>query len=407
MACGFARGDVSRTTGTAPLGLAILLACMSTLSPFSIDTFFPSFRVMQADFHVTALQMQQTLTSYMLPYAIMSLFHGSLSDALGRRRVVLVGLAVYAAASLACMLAPSFASLLMFRAAQGLSAGAGMVVARAIIRDLYDGAAAQRLMSTVTMMFSAAPLIAPIVGGWIHVWLGWRAVFALLAVLSLSLLLACYRELAETHPLERRVSFKIGVLLSASRGVVADTFFRLIALASALVWSATLIYIADAPAMVFDHWKLGATQFGWLFLPIIAGIAGGAWLSGRMAGRLAPRRQTLYGFALCSSAALIIGTAHSLSSSIPVFWQQVALMGMSLGSQLATPVLNLAMLDRFPHLRGTASSVQGFVSLLVGAAVMGIVGPQLQDSLLLLSGYSLAAVAAASGLWYMASKHAH
>ena len=112
-----------------PLGLAALLAALSMISPFSIDTFFPSFRAMQQEFGVTGLQMQQTLTAYMLPFAITALVHGPLSDALGRRRVVLWGLAVYVLASAACALAPGFGTLLLFRAAQGMTAGVGMTVA--------------------------------------------------------------------------------------------------------------------------------------------------------------------------------------------------------------------------------------------------------------------------------------
>ena len=142
-----------------PLGLAAVLALLSMVSPFSIDTFFPSFRAMQAEFRLSDLSIQQTLTAYMLPYAVMSLVHGPLSDAFGRRVIVLWGLSLYALASLACAFAPSFYALLAFRALQGMTAGTGLTVGRAIIRDLYDGPEAQRLMSAVTMIFSVAPAI--------------------------------------------------------------------------------------------------------------------------------------------------------------------------------------------------------------------------------------------------------
>lgn len=391
---------------SAPLGLALLLACMSTLSPFSIDTFFPSFRVMRADFGVSSLQMQQTLTSYMLPYAIMSLFHGSLSDALGRRAVVLGGLAVYAAASLACMLAPSFGSLLLFRAAQGVSAGAGMVVARAVVRDLYDGPAAQRLMSTIMMLFSVAPAIAPIIGGWVQVWLGWHAVFGMLALLALTLLFACYRLLPETHPVHKRVPFGFRQLLTGSWQVFADTHFRRLAFASALSFSSFLLYIATAPAIVFDHWRLSETQFAWLFVPGICGMSIGAWLSGRVAGRMAARRQTFLGFSISFVSALLISAAHLSFAVVPIYWQQLALAGLALGLQFAAPVLNLTMLDCFPYMRGTASSVMNFLSLLLSAVVMGLVGPLLQHSLLLISIYGMFVIAAACGLWYSALNYA-
>ncbi|HEV7714088.1 MAG TPA: MFS transporter, partial [Steroidobacteraceae bacterium] len=138
-------------------GIAALLAALAMVSPFSIDTFYPSFPAMAHEFSLSAWQIQQTITVYMLPFALMTLIQGPLSDALGRRPVVLVGLLVYSAASICCVFAPSFAFLLAFRAVQGMSAGVGMAVGRAIIRDLHEGPQAQKLMSTITMIFSVAP----------------------------------------------------------------------------------------------------------------------------------------------------------------------------------------------------------------------------------------------------------
>lgn len=381
----------------APLGLAILLACMSMLSPFSIDTFFPSFRAMQDEFGVSALQMQQTLTLYLLPYAIMSLFHGPLSDALGRRKVVLVGLGAYVAASLACMLAPGFVSLLAFRACQGLSAGAGMVVSRAVVRDLYHGAAAQRLMSVMTMIFGLAPAIAPIMGGWIHVWFGWRGVFALLVLLSVSLLFMCFWKLPETHPLEKRVPLDLRGLIVGSWRVATDRGFLLLALSSAASFSTVLVFVASAPAIVLDHWKLSETQFGWMFVPMISGMMGGAWLSGRMAGRLAPQRQVAIGFALSFCVSAAVSLAHIMTSHVSVLLQQLGLVVLAMGAQLAAPVLAIAMLDRFPQVRGTAASVQSFITLVWSTMVMGFVATQLQGSMLFITGFGVLG----SGLGYL------
>src|SRR5690606_7779194 len=150
-------------------GLAALLAFLSMVSPFALDTFFPSFPAIAQQFSLSALQLQQTLTAYLLPYGLTMLLHGPLSDAYGRRRVILIGVSLFALASLACAFAPSFGWLLAFRAVQGATAGAGMVVSRAIVRDLYSGHEAQRLMSLMTMLFGFAPAIAPVIGGWVHV----------------------------------------------------------------------------------------------------------------------------------------------------------------------------------------------------------------------------------------------
>ena len=165
-------------------GIAALLAALAMLGPFSIDAFFPSFHALAAHFALSKWALQQTLTAYMLPLSIMSLVQGPLSDAFGRRRVILGGLALYTVASVGCALAASFTTLLVFRAIQGMSAGAGVIVGRAIIRDLYEGPQAQKLLSLVTMIFGFAPAVAPVIGGWIHVTLGWRAVFGFMALFS-------------------------------------------------------------------------------------------------------------------------------------------------------------------------------------------------------------------------------
>ena len=147
--------------------LAIMLAALSMLGPFSIDTYLPAFPNIQASLGATALEVQQTLTAYMFSFAVMILWHGALSDAFGRRNIILIALAVFAVATLACAAVHSIEYLWAFRMLQGISAGAGVVIGRAIIRDLYAGSAAERLLSLVTMIFSIAPAIAPILGGWI------------------------------------------------------------------------------------------------------------------------------------------------------------------------------------------------------------------------------------------------
>src|SRR5687767_15878421 len=149
-------------------GLATLLAALAMIGPFAVDTYLPSFPAIQSDLTVSTVEVQQTLSLYLIAFAVMMLFHGTLSDSFGRRPVVLVNLAVFVLASVGCALAGSFEQLLIFRVLQGASAGAGIVIGRAIIRDSFEGHAAQRLMSLVTMIFGLAPAIAPVIGGWLQ-----------------------------------------------------------------------------------------------------------------------------------------------------------------------------------------------------------------------------------------------
>jgi multidrug resistance protein len=160
--------------------LALLLACLGMLGPFSIDTYLPAFAGIARSLDATPVQMQQTLSSYLLGFGVMNLFHGALSDSLGRRPVVLAGVAAFTLASLGCALSQTIGELVFWRAVQGMSAGAGMVVSRAIIRDMFPPADAQRVMSQVTIYFGIAPAVAPLVGGYLFVHADWHAIFWLL-----------------------------------------------------------------------------------------------------------------------------------------------------------------------------------------------------------------------------------
>ncbi|MCX7179653.1 MAG: MFS transporter, partial [Proteobacteria bacterium] len=161
--------------------MADLLAALAMFGPFSIDTYLPAFPAMSVSLGASQVEVQQTLTAYLLPFALMIMWHGALSDALGRRRVILVGLAVYVLASLFCVFATRIEYLWLGRALQGLSSGVGMVVSRAIVRDLLDGPAAQRLMARISMMFAIGPALAPIIGGWIHAFFDWHGIFIFMA----------------------------------------------------------------------------------------------------------------------------------------------------------------------------------------------------------------------------------
>src|SRR5690242_10027557 len=179
----------------ARAGFAALLAALATLGPFSIDAYLPAFDGIRASLAATPLEIQQTLSGYLFAFGIMFLFHGALSDSFGRRPVILVAVVVYTLASIGCAIADSVHGLVVGRVFQGLSVGAGMVVGRAMIRDLFGPEDAQRLMSLVTLFFGLAPAIAPVIGGWLFVGLGWRSIFWFLALVGLVLVAVSWRFL--------------------------------------------------------------------------------------------------------------------------------------------------------------------------------------------------------------------
>ncbi|PJK14449.1 Bcr/CflA family drug resistance efflux transporter [Lysobacteraceae bacterium NML07-0707] len=386
---------VSRT----PRHLALILGALSMLGPFSIDTMFPAFRAMAAQFSADKLAMQQTISVYLLAYAVMSVVHGPLSDALGRRRVIVAGLLLFALASVGCALSTSLPMLLAFRALQGFSAGVGMIVGRAVIRDLFAGDDAQRLMSQVSVIFGVAPALAPIVGGWLLGWQQWPSIFWFLALFSLLLLLAVLLHLPETLPRTARQPLQPAAMLQGYWAMLKNPHFMRLALAASCNFSAAFLYIASAPAVVGEHLRLAEDQFGWLFVPMISGMMLGAWLSGRVAGRLANVQQLRIGFACCLLAACL-NLAYHGSVPQPSLWPTVLPIALNaFGIALVFPILTLAILDMFPATRGAASSLQAFTSLLLNAFMAGVISPWLSHDLAWLAAAAGLLSLLAWGLW--------
>lgn len=349
------------------------------IGPFSIDTYLPSFPAIARDFGVGTLELQQTLSVYLASFAVMTLFHGTLSDSFGRRPVILAGLAVFSLASVGCALAQSFAQLLFFRGAQGLSAGVGMVVGRAIIRDSFEGHAAQRLMSTVTMIFGLAPAIAPVIGGWLQSAFGWRSVFVFLTLFGALLFVVCQWRLPETLPPPARQPFALPPLARNYLKLAGSPRLLLLSSAIALNFCGFFLYIVSAPAVIYNLLGLDANQFAWLFVPGIAGVMLGAFLSGRLAGRISPQYTVKIGYiVMFCAAAFNLFYSGFFEPALP--WTVLPVMCYTVGMALAMPSVTLIALDLFPHNRGLTSSLQGFEHSFLTAIVAGVVSPLLSHA---------------------------
>ncbi len=383
-----------------PLALAGLLALLAMFGPFAIDTLFPAFPAVARDLGATAFAMQQTLSVYIVAYGVMALLHGPLSDAYGRRVVILSGVAVFTLASIGCALASSIDQLLAFRALQGLSSGAGLIVGRAIVRDCFEGAQAQRVMSLISLIFGVAPAIAPIVGGIIFVNFGWHAIFGFLALYAALLWLLCAFALRETHPPDLRTPLRMRALGSVYGGIVRDRGYLLIAFAGGLNFGALFLYISSAPAIVIGQWGLGATDFGWLFVPIVIGMMLGSATSARMAGRFTPAQTASAGFAVMSAGVLCnLAYAFAVLQPQPP-WAILPVAMTAFGISLAFPAMTLLMLDRHPRQRGAASSMQAVVWASLNAAIAGIVAPSIAASPRLLAVMAAIFVAAGLACWW-------
>ena len=393
------RDEVNATT------LALMLAGLAMLGPFSVDTYLPAFPNIQAVLHATPIEVQQTLTAYMFAFGVMMLWHGALSDAFGRRNIILVSLLVFAVASLGCAAAHSVEYLWAFRILQGVSAGSGVVIGRAIIRDLYAGARATRLLSIVTMIFSIGPAVAPVLGGWIVKFLQWRWIFLFLFAYSVLLFWFCFRKLPETLPPEDRRPFNPHLLLQSYREVFSSPIFQLKAGALAFNFAGLFLYVAAAPVFVTQHLGLGPEQFAWQFGPTVAGIFLGAVAANRMAGKISVYRHVGFGFCFLIGAGLFNVIYHAyFPPALP--WSVLPLLFYGFGLSVVAPVVTLLVMDLFPHMRGLVSSCQSFTQTMLGALTAGVLAPALSHTVLWLAAGQLGCAVIALVLW-MAGRQLH
>ncbi len=378
--------------------LAILLACLGMLGPFSIDTYLPAFTGIASTIGATPAQMQQTLSAYLLGFAVMNLFHGALSDSLGRRPVVLWGVAVFTLASVGCALSQNIAALVFFRAVQGMAAGAGIVVSRAVIRDMFPPADAQRVMSQVTIYFGVAPAVAPIVGGLLYVHADWHSIFWFLAAVGAALWLANYKLLPETLHHEQRQPFNVRNLMRGYWEMGSSPRFLMLVLASGVPFNGMFLYVLSAPVFLGEHLHLGPTEFYWFFVLSVSGIMAGAYFSGRMAGRVKDKHQIRHGFVIMIVVS-VLNVALNLMFAPQAWWAIPLLSAYAFGWALMVPVVTLMVLDLMPERRGMASSFQACIGSAANALVAGAIVPLVMHSTVALAVTSMLMMSVGALAW--------
>ncbi len=357
--------------------IAVVLAALAALAPFAIDTYLPAFPMLAQDLGGTTLNMQQSLTFYLLPYALMTLWHGAISDAIGRLAAIRWGLLVFALASVGCALAPNVETLWFFRMLQGISGGAGNVVARAMVRDLFEGVAAQRVMAQVQMIFGLAPAVAPIIGG-LLLGIHWQAIFVFLCLYALLALAAAYRYLPETMPVERQVPLSLWQVMTGYRSIFADAEFNRLVMAFGANFAGFFVYVLAAPVFLIQHLGLTERQFGLMFVPTVLGMVAGSWLARRWAGRVSDARLLRVAYTWMGMVAVLNIAVCGWMPAVPLY-NILPIALYNIGMAFAMPVLSVAALDRHPRLRGTAASGQAFVQMLLATVSAGLLIPLLWD----------------------------
>ncbi len=353
--------------------LVIVLASLAALAPFAIDTYLPAFPTLEAALHGSTVDIQQSLTFYLVPYTLMTLWHGAISDSIGRIATIKWGLGVFVLASIGCAYAPNVETLWFFRALQGMSGGAGNVVARAMVRDLFEGAQAQRVMATVQMLFGIAPAVAPIIGG-VLLGIHWQAIFIFLALYAALSLWAAIKYLPETMPPSKRLPLSTKQVLKDYKLIFKDKEFNLVVIALGANFAAFFVYVLASPVFLIKHLGLNQHQFGWMFIPTVCGMVLGSYLAKRAAGRYSQRQVVRVAYAWMALIVLLNLVICFVLPANPIY--NIAPIGLfNIGMALAMPILSLAALDRHPKIRGTAASGQTFVQMMLSTVSAGLVVP--------------------------------
>lgn len=372
---------------------------MTMIGPFTIDSYLPSFPDIEAEFNISRALLSQSLSSYLLAFAIATLILGPLADRLGRRQVIFGSLVFYIAASIGCALSTDYHTFLIFRLLQGAAAGGGLVAGRAMIRDVYSPQEAHRAMSRVMMLFAIAPAIAPIIGGWLHDLFGWHSVFYFLAIYASIIFFLVYFYLAETLAPALRQSFHpIKVARVYGRTLVHPRFLILVFIVAS-AFGGMFLYIAGAPTVMFDFLKLGSSDFGMMFVPIVMGLILGSGLSGQLAHRW-PIERTIKLALTLLLLATVLNLAQALWLTAMITTTVIPLALYACGMGIAMPALTVMALDCFPNNRGTASALQGFVQMMGNALIASLAVPLLSFQPGYLALGQLALLACAVLLWW-------
>ncbi|MEU2222306.1 multidrug effflux MFS transporter [Streptomyces sp. NPDC018347] len=374
-----------RGTATAPgpaairrtgLLVTLVLGGLAATPPLAMDMYLPSLPEVTRSLHATAATVQLTLTACLAGMALGQLVVGPMSDRWGRRRPLLAGLAVYVLATALCAVAPNVETLVAFRLAQGLAGAAGIVIARAVVRDLYDGVAMARFFSTLMLISGVAPIAAPLIGGQILRVTDWRGVFVVLAVVGAVLAVVVWRRLPETLPAAERNHGGVGPALRAMRGLLADLPFTGYTLAGGFAFAALFAYISASPFVIQEIYGASPQTFSLLFGVNSVGLM----IAGQVNGKVLVGRVSLDKVLAVGLTAIVLAATALLLLSAGVFGEvglapvAAALFVLMSAMGLTLPNAQSLALLRTRHAAGSASALLGTSSFLVGAIATPLVG---------------------------------
>ncbi|MFJ2442007.1 multidrug effflux MFS transporter [Streptomyces sp. NPDC087658] len=360
----------------AGLLFTLILGGLTAVPPLSMDMYLPALPEVSGSLGASAATAQVTLTACLLGMALGQIIVGPMSDRWGRRRPLLLGMFVYIFATAFCALAPTVPLLIGFRLLQGLAGAAGIVIARAVVRDLYDGLEMARFFSTLMLISGVAPIIAPVIGGQVLRVTDWRGIFVVLTVIGVLLTFVVWKWLYETLPPEKRHSGGVGSALRTMRGLLADRIFTGYMLAGGLAFAALFAYVAASPFVVQEIYGASPQTFSLLFGINSVGLIAAGQINGKiLVGRVALDRVLGFGLVVIALASLaLLLMTSGVFGQVGLVPIAVALFVLMSAMGLALPNTNASALIRTPHAAGSASALIGTASFLIGAVASPLVG---------------------------------
>jgi MFS transporter, DHA1 family, multidrug resistance protein len=379
----------ARSQPAMPLWRIVLLAAMTAFPPMAIDQYLPALPIIGRELRATPGQVQWTLSIFFIFFAIGQLVYGPVSDRFGRRLPLLAGILLFIAASVGCALADSIEALIAWRAAEAVGAAAGAVVARAMVRDLHEGTAAARLLSLMSLVMAIAPLAAPILGGYLTVWLDWQSNFWALGLFGLLCLVGAVFGLPETLPVARRRRANIVGMLKGYGVLLRSRRFLGYALSSGISFGAYFAYVSGSPFVFIELYAVPTALYGYLFAINIVGMMIGSALNSRLVGRFGIDRMLAAGVGVGAAAgvALVVFGITGAGGLPPLF---LALFVFVSTQNVISANAMAGALSVRPDLAGTAAALAGVGGFLLGAVAGGLVN-SLADG----SALPMAAVVAA------------
>ncbi|WP_344868866.1 multidrug effflux MFS transporter [Amycolatopsis ultiminotia] len=352
--------------------MLLILGGLSAFGPLSIDMYLPALPRMGADLHASDTTVQLTLTAFVVGLAVGQIVAGPLSDALGRRRPLLVGLALYVAGSVVAAVSPGIDLLIAARALQALGAAAGLVISRAAVRDLYSGTAMTKFFSMLMLVNGLAPILAPVIGGQLLTFTSWRGVFVVLTGFGVLLLVSVALALPEPLPAERRRPARLGGVLRTYGRLLADRAFLGYALSASLLFAGLFAYISGSSFALQGAYGLSPQLYSLVFGLNGVGIVLAGQLNGRLVGRIPERTLLTAGLITAAIAGTLTLVAASLALPLPAVLIPLLFMVSSVG--LVMPNASSLALAAHARSAGSASALLGVLQFAIGAIATPLVG---------------------------------